>query len=265
MDVFIYSFMYGIFAVLCTAGVGAFFYVIYLKREQKKKIAANLSLDNKNKRRIFTDGLRVITVNDLIAFTADMPMKQIDIDGTPYLQRYYAGTTNDGHDMWFHRFLNQDADRHLHNHPFEFKTVCLHGGYAEEIKTLFGIKLNFLQKRTVAIGHLNFESLRLKIILEGTARGIGSWHRIAKIKPDTWTVLLVNRDNRVPFWFFEEDGECKTMKGSGPEWFLGCKTRAEQAGDGVVQGGPELPPFDGNRISAAMMIALSNRKKRGYC
>lgn len=176
-----------------------------------------------------------ITNKSLLSFTADAPMKQINIDGKPYLQRYYMGTTADGWDMWVHRFLSCDPDRHLHNHPFEFKTVCLHGGYTEEIKTIKGVeRLGCFAARN-GVKRLEFNVLSDFVSNYGRFRGIGSWHRIAKILPNTWTVLLVNRNNRVPYWYFDNDGAYEIREGSGFDWFVGKKTRAEQAGLGVVQ------------------------------
>lgn len=176
-----------------------------------------------------------ITVDALMRFTEFAPMKQINIAGKPYLQRYYLGTTSSGLDMWVHRFLSCDPDRHLHNHPFEFHTMCLHGGYVELLKTPFGIVSNNLFARDLSVLNLDFDRLKELLIFSGVNRGIGSWHRIAKVMPDTWTVLLVDRNNRVPFWYFEEDGEYVVNRGSGPDWFLNAKTRAEQAEIGVVQ------------------------------
>jgi len=100
-------------------------------------------------------------VNELLMrLTAAMPMKQINLDKflneshqlgstkvtetvcvqTPYLQRYFAGTFRDGSDLWLHRFLSADGDRHLHSHPFEFESIILHGGYTEEFIELDGSK-----------------------------------------------------------------------------------------------------------------------------
>ena len=202
----------------------------------------------------------------LLRLTANMPMKQINLEpnqwnvnkvpiggqiissqGTPvirsYLQRYYAGTFRDGSDLWLHRFLSNDGDRHVHSHPFEFQTVMLCGGYTEEFITHDGSKDHRIS--------LPNPSSQLPELLEEFLRGMNSnfpppshvflslarganqsldvydWHRIAAVNDETWTAVIVN-PKRLPKWFFKnDDGELIDMRASERDWWKGYKIRPE--------------------------------------
>jgi len=193
-----------------------------------------------------------ITHESMLELTKNMPMKLIsiekkihlnsemasingqqivvsnyDAETIPYLERYYAGTLRDGADLWFHRFLTNDSERHLHSHPFNFRTIMLCGGYTEEFLTPAGEKdfrvtlpdmhpinfnmLSYFSKNS--IGKLSSEFVR------GREIDVFDWHRIAVVEPDTWTMMIVQPE-RLPAWFFkDDDGELKHMKSSPKEWW----------------------------------------------
>ena len=54
----------------------------------------------------------------------------IGVDGQPYLRRYYILKTR-----WFriylHEILRSDEDRDCHDHPWNFTSIILKGGYWE--------------------------------------------------------------------------------------------------------------------------------------
>lgn len=52
------------------------------------------------------------THEHMMALTASMPMKCIEINGEPYLERYFAHMLADGTQVWYHRFLRNDSERH---------------------------------------------------------------------------------------------------------------------------------------------------------
>lgn len=57
-----------------------------------------------------------------------------DIDGKPslYLRRFYLWSRkNKGGAIFLHHIVRSDNDRHLHDHPWAFTTLCLRGGYVE--------------------------------------------------------------------------------------------------------------------------------------
>jgi len=202
----------------------------------------------------------------LLRLTANMPMKQINIDeirvwshvpfatgkeelrdgvidSKPYLQRYYAGTFRDGSDLWLHRFLSADGDRHLHSHPFEFSSVMLCGGYTEEF-----IDRNGCKDHRVTLPN---PKSKLQIYLEEILESLKSknpmfwmtflnlscgaqnqldaydWHRIASVLPETWTAVIVN-PKRLPKWFFKDDsGHLKDKLSSPRDWWKDYKVRPE--------------------------------------
>lgn len=205
----------------------------------------------------------------LLDLTAKMPMKQINLDGIkvgesfdvsipsrpneivgkasliiekPYMQRYFAGTFRDGVDLWLHRFLSSDGDRHLHSHPFEFNSVILNGGYKEEFLCDDGKKV---VRTWDAKGHINeiLESILQDIKSPFNSRpdsfcflacarkystvGVFDWHRIAEVRPDTWSAVLVKKQ-RLPKWYFKsDDGDLVDMISSPRDWHTRYKVRPE--------------------------------------
>src|SRR5690554_2304453 len=73
-----------------------------------------------------------ITHESMMALTADMPMKTIEVNGESYLERYFAHSLADGAQVWYHRFLRNDSERHLHSHPWIAVSRILIGCYLEE-------------------------------------------------------------------------------------------------------------------------------------
>lgn len=54
----------------------------------------------------------------------------ISLGGSPYLVRFRLLVTK-SLCVYLHQILRSDADRNLHDHPFDFVTVILWGGYWE--------------------------------------------------------------------------------------------------------------------------------------
>lgn len=206
-----------------------------------------------------------LTPQTLLRLTADMPMKQINLDvyydkecpltgkiervksldkSTPYLQRYYAGTFRDGSDLWLHRFLSNDGDRHLHSHPFEFSSVMLCGGYTEEFLTRDGSKdyrvtlpnpdsrlPELLEEFLIQLKVKMFRPMAMSFlsIAGGASQSIDvyDWHRICAVTNDTWTAVIV-KPQRLPKWFFkDDDGDLSDMKASPRDWWKNYKTRPD--------------------------------------
>jgi hypothetical protein len=201
-----------------------------------------------------------------------MPMKQINLDGhpqlsrdtipksaigviefgplplygfkIPYIQRYYAGTFRDGSDLWLHRFLSNDGDRHLHSHPFEFSSVMLCGGYTEEFLTRDGSKDHrvtlpnpdsklpeLLEEFLIQIKDKMFKPMSFSFLslAGGSSQSVDvyDWHRIAAINNDTWTAVIV-KPQRLPKWFFKDDnGDVSDMKASPRDWWKNYKARPD--------------------------------------
>lgn len=184
-----------------------------------------------------------LTPQTLLRLTADMPMKQININGAGYLQRYYAGTFRDGSDLWLHRFLSNDGDRHLHSHPFEFSSVMLCGGYTEEFIDRSGSKDHrftipnpksqlpeTLEEFLIQInGNFPPYSMTFLNLAYGTSQSLDvyDWHRIAAVNDDTWTAVIV-KPQRLPKWFFKDDsGDLVDIRASSRDWWKNYKTRPD--------------------------------------
>lgn len=148
-----------------------------------------------------------ITHESMMTLTAEMPMKTIQINGENYLQRYFAHQLADGTQVWYHRFLRNDSERHLHSHPWEAKSTILAGWYIEQYR----------------IGDKDFTTSRIQgewhLIHPGTL------HRIIEVQPNTWTMMLVAPE-REPTWHFVEDDASRTEMETSPfEWSKDFKAR----------------------------------------
>lgn len=194
----------------------------------------------------------------LLALTANMPCKQINLPEAhhcpdrgfiniekPYLQRFYAGTFRDNKDLWLHRFLSGDSDRHLHSHPFNFQSIILHGGYAEEkidrvskekVITHYSaidVNIDAFCRVVERMNHGIEEARPWAYHINETGRHIDvfDWHRIESVQPETWTALIVDAD-RLPFWFFvNDDGEFQQQPSSPRDWWKSFGKRGENVGD----------------------------------
>lgn len=88
-----------------------------------------------------------------------------------------------------HHILREDDDRHLHNHPWEFRSIILSGWYVEEYIGDDGQ----LHERTVRAGHTYCAPKNY-------------YHRIKQVSPaGVRTVFITFR--RVEKWGFLVDGQ----------------------------------------------------------
>lgn len=135
-----------------------------------------------------------------MAMTADMPMKTIVVNGEEYLQRYFAHMLADGTQVWYHRFLRNDSERHLHTHPWFARSTILVGGYVEERE---------VNDKVIRMGYSPGD---LNTI------GFGTTHRVVEVEPNTWTMMIVS-PGRQPVWHFVNDDGFKTEMQTSPfEW-----------------------------------------------
>lgn len=160
-----------------------------------------------------------------------LPCKVIEVDGEPYIERYYVGTTDDGKaDLWLHHILKPDL-RHLHNHPFKADITVLSGGYLEEKvdravwrsppkATYHHSTLDILEELVGCIEKGNVERLAGHIAASHCTTPL-DFHRIARLDKNspTWTLLEVDY-RRLPFWYFKEPGQpYQTMNASPRDWW----------------------------------------------
>jgi len=145
--------------------------------------------------------------DEMMEFTKKMPMKTIQINGRDYVQRYYAGTDENGVQTVYHRFLTEDSERHFHSHPWEAVSRIICGMYLEE--SLVGDS-----KMVNAYDHGDINRIKFDTL-----------HRIIAVEPNTWTKLRI-QPARLPEWFFiNDDGEKTFMKTSQADWWRDCECR----------------------------------------
>lgn len=120
----------------------------------------------------------------LFNYTANRPCRLIKPEGEPYLERYWLGEKHDR--FWYlHRFLRNDAERHLHDHPWETAhSLVLTGRYTEER----GIAIPLHQSLGHAVINLGERRVRWFNTLARSRREI-DLHRITTIQPETWTLF----------------------------------------------------------------------------
>ena len=151
----------------------------------------------------------------LLRITEDMPCKTIEINGRPYLRRYYAGPAEGGGMWMYHQFLTADAERHLHSHSSTATSMILCGHYVEEVLQGEGSG-KFRNRRHWRPGMVN----RINP---------STIHRIAEIEPNTWTLLHVE-PGREPTWrFIDDDGREQVMQSSPEDWYLQFAPRRDES------------------------------------
>ncbi len=156
---------------------------------------------------------------------ANRPARAIDSDGQPYLRRVYLAHWG-GWRLYLHKYAGADGDRWLHDHPFSALSLILSGGYDEEILTEWswpGARTRYRTRRWINWIPAN------------------RFHRIAHVRPDTWTLFL-HAPHRKGWGFLhtlsESDGVlyCNPFDQSdsaGAHWWRkpGVETLAELEGD----------------------------------
>lgn len=162
------------------------------------------------------------------------PYSPIIVDDLLYMERFWlfnpypypdGGQSGADRPRWqfpisirLHHIRLPDPDRHLHDHPWNARTVILSGGYTEvrpldpvahaDSKALFDriglpAPTGTLFDRTVG------DTCRLRF---------GEYHRIVSVKPDTWTMFITGRYRGT--WGFLVDGvkvQWRTYLGIAPK------------------------------------------------
>lgn len=115
--------------------------------------------------------------------------------GKPYIERYYMGRPF-GIGVFLHQYIDSDGDRQLHNHPWRWSIgIPLIGGYKEERLT-----------HICPFQGVQFDLRNIWLFRPNYIRGF-DFHRIAKLKPGTWTLFI--HGERLGGWgfLFEEPGK----------------------------------------------------------
>jgi len=137
----------------------------------------------------------------LMHITRHLPRKVIEIGGEDYLERYFVCEYPDGSQDWLHRFLRNDSERHLHSHPWWATSHILNGSYTAE-EMVNGCKINVFY----TTGDTN-------VITPNTI------HRIARVEPNTWTMMHVGAMRMSNWSFIDDDGNKNTVRASEMDWY----------------------------------------------
>lgn len=109
-------------------------------------------------------------------------------DGDLYLHRRRIVQTP-AFGVYVHRIYREDFDRHPHDHPWQFVSVILRGGYWERVHEAAPLADGrILMDRVNLTGRLVYRR-RGSVHLHRYSRA----HRITKVKPGTISLVVVGR------------------------------------------------------------------------
>lgn len=116
-------------------------------------------------------------------------------DGTPYMERFWLLPYSDDRRRYaarVHHIASADYDRELHDHPWDFWSVVLSGGYTEA-RPVNPLKLDFMQ---------GYENCRYTERRAGSIafRRATDRHRIVHVEPNTWTLFITGPQRQ--WWGF---------------------------------------------------------------
>ncbi|MBT5229746.1 MAG: hypothetical protein HOM11_05660 [Methylococcales bacterium] len=129
----------------------------------------------------------------LFYWSAKLPCRQITVEGKPYLERYYLGKVL-GLTFYLHRFVDDDDERAVHDHPWTWAlALILCGGYQEERVLYMDPNKGWHSiHRTMFPGRLN-------VIRPN------DFHRVRHPKINTWTLFFHTK--KMKDWGFLEKVE----------------------------------------------------------
>lgn len=115
------------------------------------------------------------------------------IGGTerPYMLRWYLLPRNRWLNVYLHKFMRDDDDRALHDHPWRFVSIMLAGEYVEHLNAQYPYRWRYTERRAGSIAFRNAEHR----------------HRVElRKRPDgspipCWTLVITSRKVRTwGFW-----------------------------------------------------------------
>lgn len=113
-------------------------------------------------------------------------VKMIEVEGNPYLLRFYIKHNNRLPGIYLHRFFRGDDDRDLHNHPWRWSlSFILTGGYNEE--RYVGDEIVTIKKGAPGINYINGDV----------------FHRVELLdKSGAWTLFISGPEDK--HWGFRD-------------------------------------------------------------
>lgn len=114
----------------------------------------------------------------LFNYAGKRPCRLIGRYGKPYLERYFL-FQKFGITAYLHRFVRDDAEEELHNHPWRLATsLVLCGEYREQ-------RLHAFCQRMASQPDIHLQQVRWINVLTPD-----SWHCITSVRPETWTLFM---------------------------------------------------------------------------
>lgn len=105
-------------------------------------------------------------------------------DGSLYMGRYWLRPYNERRDRVaarVHHIATADVDRALHDHPWDFLSIVLRGGYTE---------LRPISTEPCFDGQEEETYTSVRLAGSIAVRRATDRHRIAAVLPDTWTLFI---------------------------------------------------------------------------
>lgn len=144
------------------------------------------------------------------------PHRYIGGEDDPYMLRWHLIPRNKWlGNLYLHKFVRDDDDRALHDHPWPFVSIVLWGSYNEWVQV--GDHLQILQTRSMFNIAWNHAEHRHRVVLPRRANG--------SVRP-CWTLVFTGRKSRLwGFWcakgfvpwydFSDSEDSQKVGKGCG--------------------------------------------------
>lgn len=165
----------------------------------------------------------------LFDYTKNRPARLIKVLDRPYLERYYVGKLF-GYTFYLHRFVGNDGDRALHDHPWNAMSFVLAGEYKELVKTGWAPNKIFTKRVTRSAPTFNFiPNTKFHQILGATketwtlfAHGerLKDWGYLTEIDASDGAVLYYPHENQHSSLGWYNDINVKTGKDVGREDFI---------------------------------------------
>ena len=129
--------------------------------------------------------------------SGELPIRFIRSGDKPYMERYYVGKKF-GVTAFLHRYIDGDGERpEVHDHPWDWSSgIVLTGGYGEE--------------RMTKIDYIRGPSTQMRLVkpLQPNIIWGDSFHRIATVKPNTWTLFIHGPKSKTwGFWVKQPSGK----------------------------------------------------------
>lgn len=128
------------------------------------------------------------------------PHQVIGGHNNPYMLRWYVIPRNRLLNVYVHKFLRDDDDRALHDHPWWFVSVILHGGYIERSESA---DRNMVLRCRTAITDLRSPFWRRSIAYRRSTfrHCVALPHTPDGGRTPCWTLIITGRRRRMwGFW-----------------------------------------------------------------